>query len=754
MLFHPHHRAAPSGPPPLTLPPAAPTEPEVHLLDRLGVIYRHRILIVSVLVLLVAGSLVHTYTTVPLYQAQARLLIEEERPPVAGLVDPNYYWQDPTLFFQTQYRVLRSRELARRVVRRVNLGSIPEFSGRGRQPSGVGPTLAALGRAIRDSVTSLWRRQAAPAEREPPARDETPDERALVDALLGRIQVNPVPNSRLVDVVVQAADPKVAALLANAIAEEYVALNLEIKLQNTQKTLDWLEGELAKARAKVEESERKLAEYREAQNALSLEERQDTVVARLQQLNDAVTRAKMTRVQKETLYNQLKDLDPDSPAADTHPAILQNGVIQQIKGQLAELRQRKAELSNRYGPKHPEMQKIDRSIAEATERLRSETQKIIDSLRNEYLSAAAEESRLAAALKEQERAAMDLNRKRIDYGVLEREAQSNRQVYEALLQKQKELQVVSSSKENNVRLMDRAEIPGAPFTPNPRRNLLIAIALGLVLGLGLAFTLDYLDDTVKTPEDITRRLRIPFLGLIPAVRGETVPVLSGSAPHDFGEAYRALRTSLVFTSGDQPSRIIVITSAQPLEGKTTTACNLAIVLALGGARVLLVDADMRRPGVHRVLGLPNALGLSHLLVGQAKMREVVQRASEPNLYVVTAGRVPPNPSELLGSERMKQLLANLATGPFDWVILDTPPVLAVTDAVILTPLASGVVFVFGAEMTSRRLAERAIEMVAASKPKVLGAVLNRVNFERNKYYYSRYYGYQYKSYYQHASARA
>jgi capsular exopolysaccharide synthesis family protein len=295
--------------------------------------------------------------------------------------------------------------------------------------------------------------------------------------------------------------------------------------------------------------------------------------------------------------------------------------------------------------------------------------------------------------------------------------------------------------------MDRAEVPGGPFTPNVPRNLLIALAVGLALGLGLAFGLDYLDDTIKTPEDITRKLRIPFLGLVPSVRGDKQPVLSGPVPHDFGEAYRALRTSLVFTSGGESTRIITCTSAQPLEGKTTTACNLAMVLAFGGSRVLLIDADMRRPGVHKALKINNTVGLSHLLVGQARVREAIQRTSDPNFCVMTAGRTPPNPSELLSSERMKQLIANLKQGPFDWVVIDTPPVLAVTDAVILTPLVDGVTFVLGAEMTRRRLAERAVQMLMVSRPKVVGAVLNRVNFDRNKYYYSRYYGYQYKSYY-------
>jgi len=276
--------------------------------------------------------------------------------------------------------------------------------------------------------------------------------------------------------------------------------------------------------------------------------------------------------------------------------------------------------------------------------------------------------------------------------------------------------------------------------------------LGLLVAVALAFGLEYLDDTVKTPEDVSTRLRLPLLGLVPAMRGERVPLLSETVPHDFGEAFRSLRTSLVFTSGSEGPRVVAVTSSQPLEGKTTTACNLAVALALGGSRVLLIDADMRRPGLHKVVGVANEVGLSHVLVGQTRVREAVQRTTEPNLFVIAAGRIPPNPSELLASERMQNFLANLHTGPFDWVIIDTPPVLAVTDAVIVGRSVSGVVFVVGSEMTRRVHAERAIETLASGRPRSIGVVLNRVDFDRNKYYYSRYYGYHYHSYYGHGSS--
>jgi capsular exopolysaccharide synthesis family protein len=480
---------------------------------------------------------------------------------------------------------------------------------------------------------------------------------------------------------------------------------------------------------------------------MSLDDRQNIVIDRLKSLNDAVTKAKTTRLQKEALHRQIGDLTPDSAGVDTFPGLAQNTTIQEIRQQLAQLNGEKARLLQTRTANHPDVAKVNAAIESANVRLRSETGKVLDSIGNDYRTALAEERSLSASLEEQKRQAIDLNRKNINYSILQREAEGERHVYNALLQQEKELRVISNSRANNVQLMDAAEVPGGPYTPNHGRDWLMALVLGLALGVAFAYTIEYLDDTVKVPDDITRRLKLPLLGLVPAVSGSRVPMLLNPVPHDFGEAFRSLRTSLVFTNGTDGNRMIAVTSSQPLEGKTTTACNLAVALALGGSRVMLIDADMRRPGLHRTMGLPNDVGLSHVLTGQGRIRDAVQRTSDPNLYVMTAGRTPPNPSELLSSARMKHLIANLKTSPFDWVIIDTPPVLAVTDAVIVAPYVAGLVFVVGSEMTRRAHAERAIETILSGKPNIIGAVLNRVDLNRNKYYYSRYYGYHYKNYY-------
>jgi len=717
----------------------------VHILDRLAILYRYRRIAFAVFVLTTIALMIQGYSNIQLFQAKAQLLIEDERSTAMPGITGESYFEDPIPYYNTQYRILRGRDLARRVVKRLHLATVPELNGT-QKPA---PTPVSM---LRDAVGRLTRllTRSSSVEQEPPKPDETADESALVSAFLGHVAVAPVPESKLVDVFFTSTDPKLAADASNALVEEYVAANLEVKLQGTQSMLDWLQTEVGKQQSKVEKSERDLAEYRDRENAMSLDEKNNIVLSRLNSLNEAVLRARTTRIQKETLNNQLKSLAA-TQLSDSSAAISGNPQVQLHKIQLAELQRQKAQLSERYGDKHPDMVKVNAQLADEERQLELETAKAMQTVKNEYERARLEEQTLSAGLEEAKKDVKDLGRLSVSYNVLEREAKSNRTVYEALLQRENELRVSSNSRSNNVRIAERAEIPKGPITPTGRRTWLLSFAVGLVAAIGVAYGLDYMNDTIKTPEDVTRMLKLTFLGLVPAVRGDKHPVLASShAPHDFAEAFRSLRTSIISRFAGEGTKTMLVTSAQPLEGKTTTACNIAMALAYGGSRVLLIDADMRRPGLHRPLRLTNERGLSQILTGQARVRDVIQRTVDPNLLAITAGKPPPNPSELLASERMKTLLANLVHGPFDWIVVDTPPVLAVTDAVILAPEVSGVIFVVGAEMTRRRLAERALETILGSRPKMVGVVLNKVDFARNKYYYSRYYGQQYKSYYAQA----
>jgi capsular exopolysaccharide synthesis family protein len=731
-----------SVPPPSLYNPDA----DVHILDRLAVLYRYRRIAIAVFVLTTAAMMIQGYTTEKIFRAQARLLIEDERSAAVPGVSADNFYEDSDLYYKTQYRILRGRDLTRRVVQKLNLGSIPEFNGTAVPPS----TPATMLRDLEQKLVRLIK--PAPSEpQEVPKVDETPDESSLVNDFIGRVGVEPVTGSKLVDVTFDSRDPKFAKLAVDTLVDQYVAQNLELKQQSTQNMIDWLDKELERQQQKTEESERALADYRERQNALSLDEKQNIVLVRLNKLNDDVMLAKSKRAQKQAVYDQLRSL-PAGQHADTIPIIAQNPDVATAKTKLTGAQTERARAAERYGEKHPNMLKVNADVAEAQRQYDLAVNRAAAAIKNEYETAHLEEQAYARSLEAAKADAQDLSKKSVDYNVMEREAKTNRDIFQSLMTREKELRVSSNSRQNNVRVVDHAEVPGGPLAPTGRRTWLLSLAVGLALAVAVAYGLDYMNDTIKTPEDVARRLKLPFLGLVPSVRGDKHPVLASShVPHDFGESFRALRTSLISKYPGEGTKIVVVTSAQPLEGKTTTAANIAMALAYGGSRVLLIDADMRRPGLHRPLRLTNERGLSQVLIGQARVRDVIQRTVDPNLLAITAGRTPPNPSELLSSERMKTLLTNLSHGPFDWIIVDTPPVLAVTDAVILAPAVSGVTFVIGAEMTRRRLAERAIETVLQTRPKYTAVVLNKVDFARNKYYYSRYYGHQYKNYYAEAA---
>ena len=745
------HRPIPasSAPPPHGAPkPHQPTysiDKDVHILDRLAVVYRYRRIALAVFVLTSIALMVQGYSNVQVYQAKAQVLIEDERSTEMAGIAPSDYYQDPVPYYNTQYRILRGRDLARRVVKKLDLQNVKEFNGT-EEPA---PTPFSMARDAGRRFMRMLTRTPPPVV-EAPKSDETADESSLVSGFLDRVAVAPVTDSKLVDVYFTSSDAAFAATATNTLVDEYVSANLEVRMQGTQSMLDWLSKEVGSQQAKVEQSERDLASYRDRENAMSLDEKNNIVLSRLNSLNDAVLKARTTRIERESVYNQVKSMS-GSVTADSIPAVAQNPQVQILKTQLGDLQRQKAQLSERYGDKHPDIIKINANLGDVERQLQAETAKALQTVKNEYDRALLEERTLASNLEEAKRDVQDLGRKSVSYNVLEREAKSNRTVYEALLQRENELRVSSNSRANNVRVVERAEIPKGPLAPTGRRTWLLSLAVGLVAAIGVAYGLDYMNDTIKTPEDVTRLLKMQFLGLVPSVRGDKHPVLASShAPHEFSEAFRSLRTSIIARYPGDGAKTMAVTSAQPLEGKTTTAANIAMALAYGGARVLLIDADMRRPGLHRPLRLTNDRGLSQILTGQARVRDVIQRTVDPNLLAITAGRTPPNPSELLASERMKTLLTNLQHGPFDWILIDTPPVLAVTDAVILAPAVAGVTFVIGAEMTRRRLAERALETILQSHPKMVGVVLNKVDFARNRYYYSRYYGHQYKSYYAEA----
>lgn len=762
---------------PVTIEPPAPAMPvsgvpggpggygesEVHLLDRLSVIYRYRNVVIAVIFIVLIGGAVQTYTTTKEYKTTATVQIDPERAAVPGLAAASmmYNSDDEEYQMETELSRLKSHQLARKVAATLALENNGEFNGKESQPTGLGDAILNVRNRVIGPIMGLFRGNDAPASTtartvtpEPVNTDgppETAAESRRVELLMARTKVARVIGTRLVTITVESRHREFAADAANAFATVYRDENLLAKtaaLDNKAKQA----GKTAEAkRIELEVAKNNLLDaQKRAPGGASIDA--SVLMGWVAQARQDWNRASVETESKKAAYNTVAkvDLSGDPMSAlQAATAFSTDNAVVSLQQQILSKQKDQRQLLEveKLGSENAKVKGVATDISVLQMQLKNRLSQIVESARQDYENAKATESRYKDIYETQNNTSTNQQTASIPLSFLKQEVDRLQTSLTDIEQQREGALVEKSAVSNNVRIMDRAQLPGGPFKPDPARNMLMALLGGFVVALALAFGLDYLDDTVKTPEDITRKLHVPFLGLVPSVRGDKQPVLSGPVPHDFGESYRALRTSLVFTSGGESTRVITVTSAQPLEGKTTTACNLAMVLAFGGSRVLLVDADMRRPGVHKALKISNTVGLSHLLVGQARVREAIQRTSDPNFCVMTAGRTPPNPSELLSSERMRQLVGNLKQGPFDWVVIDTPPVLAVTDAIILTPLVDGVTFVVGAEMTRRRLAERAVQMIMASRPKVVGAVLNRVNFDRNKYYYSRYYGYQYKSYY-------
>jgi capsular exopolysaccharide synthesis family protein len=738
---------------PLAAPP--PAEDDRPVVASLRVLYRRRWIAATAVALVLLAVTVQTFTAVPVYEARTRLLIDADTPNVVEfkeIVEPEGGTFE---YLQTQYKVLESRTLARRTIDALGWWDHPEFGGGTREPSppSLRDRMVETARSLADRAGLSQLRVA-----EPPARDERADQARVIDTFTSRLAVVPVRFSRLVDVTFRSTDPVLAARAVNQLATSYIQQTLEFRFTASKDATDWLADQLAEQRRAVAESEAALQRYREEHDAVALEDRQNIVVQKLADLNAAVTRAKTDRIAREAQYQQLRVLARNPNTLDSFPAILANPYIQQLKGDLAELVRRQSEMVQKLGPKHPDRVRLATAIESTEARLRLEVDKVVQAVRTEFLAAAAQEHSLVQSLEAQKKEALALNRREIDYGVLLREAESNRQLYDGLLQRTKEAGVSRDLETSNVRVLDAADVPRGPVSPRVRTNLTYGFVGGLFLAGWVVFLLEHLDSRVKTPADLRTGLGLPSIGVIPELRAKAhiaKPVITGDVPGQFIEAFRTAETNLLFSWVDPGLRSLVVTSAMPGEGKTVVAGNLAVALAQSGQRVLLVDADLRRPRIHDLLGLAREPGLTNLLVGRAGPEDVVVPTDVAGLSVVTAGQATPSPVQLLGSPRLGFFLNDMEAR-FDWIVLDAPPVLPVADVAAAAQWAAATLLVVGAEMTNRQTVREAVERLRVVRVPVVGAILNRVDFHRHGYHYAPYYRPEYSDYYRDPglSARA
>jgi polysaccharide biosynthesis transport protein len=549
-----------------------------------------------------------------------------------------------------------------------------------------------------------------------------------------------------------------------------VEQNFKTKFESTMQASDWLSKQLVDLQMKVETSQERLVRYQREHEILGTDEKTNITTEKLDELNKEMTQAEFDRMQKEAVYRQTQSNDPDAIAAaiisDTPVGGSGTGLLDKLHEQQASLGIQIAELSTQFGPSYPKVQQLNNQLKEIDRQLQSETNKAVDHLKGRYLAALQRENMLRDSFDKQKQEANELNESAIQYSILKRDLDSNRTLYEGLLEKLKEAGVTAGLRSNNFRIIDAARVPTAPSEPNIPRNLSFALVLGLISGVGMAFLLESMDNTVRTPEQAQAISGLPSLGMIPlgsrssshgssgkrlalTASKEVVETVTQVRPQSqMAESYRALRTSLLLSNLGAPPKVIMVTSARPQEGKTTTSVNTAIVLAQKGVRVLLVDADLRRPSIHKTLGMGPRSGLSNVLTGSATVQQTVTTSPIlPNLFVMPAGTPPPNPAELLASSNMRDLIAELRQ-QYDHIVIDTPPTLSVTDAVVLSPRADATILVIRSGQTTKQALRRARDILMQVNAHVAGVLLNAVDLNSPDYYY--YYEYQgkYSQYYQ------
>jgi capsular exopolysaccharide synthesis family protein len=722
------------------------------------VFYKRRWIAIPGFLLVFLSGAADSVRTVPIYQATTQLMIEKSArraTTINTVLEERDAWYDDG-FLPTQHKILQSRALAARVVEARELRFRPEHV----PPSpSFSVSIGGLFNAARSGVTRLMSGGETPPA-PPPATPEAASalaQSAAVSAFQGGLTISPIRASSLVEIKFRSPDPEYAAWAANEVASQYKLYTLESRLNATKEANSWLSDQLKEQRAKVDAADRALQEYKETNNAASVDDRQNIVMQKLTALQTQVVEARFDLVGKEAAYQQYLSLQKDSKPVDSLPAIVANESIQTLKTNLASLRDEHARLTVQFGEKMPQVIASNARIKQAETELQMAIANVVASVESDYRAAATRVRSLEGSLNQQKGEAMGLDRKMMEYGQLAMGAKSERQLYEKLLEQFNEGGVSGEFKGSNIQIVDPAETPQWPILPQVQRDLMMSAVGGVALALVLAFGFEYFDSRLKSPDEVKAHLNLPFLGMIPVVGGaETIseaPLLQESVPPAFAEAIRAVRTAVLFSSADEGSRSLVITSTGPHEGKTLVSSSLAITLAQAGQKTLVIDADMRRPRLHEALDRPQEPGLSNVLVGDTKLSDATRATAVPNLTLLAAGHIPPNPAELLGSKKYEELLAELRK-KYDWIVIDAPPVMPVTDASLVAHTAQGVLFVVGSEMTPRHTAAAAIEQLRNANARFVGVVLNRVQIQRHSYYYSPYYRKEYGKYYQRSVSKA
>jgi len=729
-------------------------EETIDIMELWRSVLKRKWVVLSILVIFLATAALATWLTIPVYRAMAVVQINHETANILRIEDfeaAPRSWQGVEQFYQTQYEILRGRQLAEDVVERLEIWDHPELSGEIRQ------------RSLMSELQALPRRLMAIFDRSEPSgfnraslSEDQQRQIAIRRAgafLRSKISVEPRPASRLVNVYVSSFDPAFAARLANGVVAEYIRSTMQRRYDAGQEAREFLQGQLDEMRIALERADQNLIDFAQENGVADLGERIDMSNEALRNLNTRLTSAEADLVQ----IGAFRGMIAEGRGADIRP-VVNDEQIRALENQKAALATEYASLSQRFRDDYPAIVELQSRIVEIDSQIVERQQDIIDDVLAEYRNLEAEITALNNAVQEREEAVLALSQQGVQYNILRREFETNRGLYDGMLQRLREIGVASGAQENNIALIDSALRPGRPYLPNTQRNLLMALAIGLAVGVGMALILEFLDTTIRRTDDVEKLVGRPVLGLIPMVKlkeqkqktGATQKLQDRAVSHysevhpksAVSEAFRSLRTSLMFSTPQGMPKTILVTSPGPGDGKTTNTINLATVMAQNGARVLVIDADLRKPRLHRDFGVPHAPGLTNRIAGgqsSASEQSAIVPTSVENLFIMPSGSQAPNPAEMLSSERMRKIIS-MASRAFDHVIIDSAPVLGLADALILSRCVDGVIMVVGAGKTAKDSIKVSTRRMAQVQAPLLGVVMNQVDLDSPDYaYYTQYY---------------
>ncbi|MGE6659752.1 GumC family protein [Pseudomonas sp. NPDC077408] len=713
---------------------------EIDLLKLWQTVWRRKWSIITLVLVVTMVTILGVLAITPIYRAAATLLIEEKTAKVVSIEQVYGLEGAGSEYLQTQFELLKSRALAERVVRQLNLTTHPEFDPR-QQPE---PLIDVSG-----VLAKLDFRKAMPFTM-PGDLDGEMDktESDIFDAVtlefMERISIEPQGKSQLVKVQVDMADPYTAALAANALTNGFIETQLEATMEMSLTATNWMNSRLGELRTKLKSAEDRLQAFREKENLVDVDGVATISAAELSLTGDRMIDARRQRAEAESQYRQVQSMRTGGwERLATIPAVLGHPLIQQFKAEQAKAQAKVEELSKRYGPGHPSMAAARSDLSAASGSLRGQVEQIVAGIERNYQLALANESSLQASFNANKSQIQDISRKEFQLRELQREVDGNRALYDTFMTRLKETAATSDLETANARVVDKAVVPNEPI--KPKKSLIVAIAalLALFVGVGLTLLLDALSNTFKSTEEVEGRLNIPVFGILPMIkqgeRSDMARLFTSDKDKSFSESIRTIRTGVVLSGIDNPHKVMVITSSIPGEGKSTVSVNMAF--ALGQMeRVLLIDADLRRPTLAKSFEFPvGTPGLANLIAGNAKLDECIKTVD--GLDMIGAGTVPPNPLELLSSQRFAKAIEVLKT-KYDRIIIDSPPTQAVSDAIILSTLADSLIYVIKSDSTHIPLVEKGVGQLLQNNAPVKGIVLNQVDIKKAKKY-----GYSYGGYY-------